>query len=100
MSVNSVGRSWIFEYALAVCKEILGFIRGKYGTIPIPNDQLTLNYSDLVSQGQKEKEGLKNKLKEYFDQTSRQSLLERRAAETEVLNKELNNIPYSMIYVG
>lgn len=98
--INSVGRSWIFEYALAVCKEILGFIRGKYGTIPIPNDQLTLNYSDLVSQGQKEKEDLKNKLKEYFDQTSRQSLLERRAAENEVLNKELNNIPYSMIYVG
>lgn len=98
--INSVGRSWIFEYALAVCKEILGFIRGKYSTIPIPNDNVSLNYGDLVSQGQKEKEDLKTKLRDYFDQTSRKSLLERKAAESEMLNKELNNIPYSMIYVG
>ena len=98
--INSVGRSWIFEYSLAVCKEILGFIRGKYSSIPIPNDQTSLNSNDLTSQGQKEKEDLKIKLRDYFDQTSRQKLLERRSAETEYMNKELNNIPFSMIYVG
>lgn len=98
--INSVGRSWIFDYSLAICKEILGFIRGKYSTIPIPNDQVTLNYGDLVGQGQREKEELKRSLREYFDQTSRQSLLTRRSAESDIMNKELNNIPYSMIYVG
>lgn len=98
--INSVGRSWIFDYSLAICKEILGFIRGKYSSIPIPNDQVSLNFNDLVSQGQKEKEELKRSLREYFDQTSRQSLLTRRSAESDMMNKELNNIPYSMIYVG
>ena len=35
--INSVGRQWIFEYTLALCKEILGYVRGKYSTVPIPN---------------------------------------------------------------
>lgn len=98
--INSVGRSWIFEYSLAACKETLGFIRGKYGSIPIPNDTVTLNHSDLISQGQSEKERLINKLREYFDQTSRKSLLERQQAESDLINKELNNIPYAYIYIA
>ena len=56
--INSVGRQWIFEYTLAICKEMLGYIRGKYSAIPIPNADVTLNGSDLISAGQTEKEGL------------------------------------------
>jgi hypothetical protein len=40
--VNNIGRSWIFEYTLALCKEMLGYVRGKYSTIPIPNQEITL----------------------------------------------------------
>ena len=41
--INSIGRQWIFEYTLAIAKEMLGYIRGKYGTIPIPDANVTLN---------------------------------------------------------
>ena len=44
--INSVGRSWIFEYALALCKEMLGYVRGKYQVVPIPGDNVTLNAND------------------------------------------------------
>jgi hypothetical protein len=29
-TINSIGRQWIFEYALSIVKEILGYVRGKY----------------------------------------------------------------------
>jgi hypothetical protein len=98
-SINSVGRQWIFEYTLAIAKEILGLIRGKYGTIPIPNSSVTLNQQDLLTQAAADKARLIEKLKLYLDETSRQSLLERRSKEAEFGRIELNNVPFT-IYVG
>jgi hypothetical protein len=97
--INSVGRSWIFEYTLALVKEILGYVRGKYTSIPIPGAEVTLNQGDLISAATAEKEALINRLREYFDQTSRQSLLERRSAETTARQNELNQVPMT-IYIG
>ena len=98
-SINSVGRQWIFEYTLALSKEILGYIRGKYGQIPIPDAAVTLNQSDLLSAATAEKNALIERLRGYFDETSRDKLLERRANENDFLQKELNKVPYT-IYVG
>ena len=97
--INSVGRSWIFEYALALCKEMLGFVRNKYSQVPIPGAEIQLNGDSLISSAQNEKDALIAKLREYFDQTSRQSLLERRAAESTARNSELSNVPM-VIFVG
>ena len=97
--INSVGRQWIFEYALAVSKEMLGYVRGKYGTIPIPDSQVTLNQSDLISAATTEKTSLIERLRIYFDETSRKSLLERRAQEAEFKQTELQQVPYT-IYIG
>jgi hypothetical protein len=98
-SINSVGRQWIFEYTLALAKEMLGYVRGKYSNIPIPNSEVTLNQSDLITAATAEKTALVEKLREYFDQTSRKSLLERRAQETEFKQTELQQVPYT-IYIG
>jgi hypothetical protein len=98
-SINSVGRSWIFEYTLALCKEMLGYVRGKYQTVPIPGAEVTLNQSDLIASANTEKEALVTKLRDYFDQTSRQSLLERRNAESTARQSELDKVPM-VIYVG
>jgi hypothetical protein len=98
-SINSVGRQWIFEYTLALAKEMLGYVRGKYSSIPIPNADVTLNQSDLISAATTEKAALVEKLRGYFDQTSRKSLLERRAQETEFKQTELQQVPYT-IYIG
>lgn len=97
--INSIGRQWVFEYTLAIAKEMLGLVRGKYGTIPIPNSEVTLNQSDLITQATSEKNALIERLRAYFDETSRKSLLERRSQETEFKNKELQQVPYT-IYIG
>ena len=98
-SINSVGRQWIFEYTLAISKEMLGYVRGKYGTIPIPNANVTLNQSDLISAATTEKNSLIERLRSYFDETSRKSLLERRSQEAEFKQTELKQVPYT-IYIG
>ena len=97
--INSIGRQWIFEYALALCKEMLGYIRGKYSTVPIPNSEVTLNHGDLISAATAERTALIERLRAYLDETSRTKLLEKRAQESDSLQKELNNVPYT-IYVG
>jgi hypothetical protein len=97
--LNSVGRSWIYEYTLALSKEILGYIRGKYSTVPIPNQEVSLNQQDLLSSATSTKEALLLRLREYFDQTSRQSLLERRAAESAARVTEIQQVPM-VIYIA
>jgi hypothetical protein len=97
--INSVGRQWIFEYTLALAKEILGLVRGKYTNIPIPGSEVTLNQQDLLTQAATDKLRLIEKLREYFDQTSRQASLERKAAEAEFTRNELAQVPFT-IYIG
>lgn len=97
--INSVGRSWIFEYALALCKEMLGYVRGKYQTVPIPGDTVSLNQGDLITAATSEKERLIDRLRAYLDDTSREKLLERRATEGDFLEKELSKVPFP-IYIG
>jgi hypothetical protein len=97
--INSIGRSWIFEYTLALAKEMLGYVRGKYSTIPIPGDSVTLNQQDLLSSATATKEALITRLRDYFDQTSRQALLERRAAESLARVNEINQVPMT-IFIG
>lgn len=97
--INSIGRQWIFEYTLALCKEMLGYIRGKYQTIPIPGAETTLNHGDLISAATTEKTALIERLRGYLDETSRSKLLEKKANEAEFLQKDLNKVPYT-IYIG
>ena len=98
-NINSIGRSWIFEYTLAKAKEMLGLTRNKYSTVPIPGAEVTLNGDGLVSAAATEKEALITRLREYFDQTSRQALLERRQAESVARVEEIKQVPMT-IYIG
>ena len=99
IQINSVGRQWIFEYTLALSKEMLGYVRGKYSTVPIPNSDVTLNQGDLISAATAEKNALIEKLRGYFDETSRKSLLERKSQEGDFKQQELNKVPMT-IFVG
>jgi hypothetical protein len=97
--INAVGVQWIKRYTLALTKEMLGYVRGKYSGIPIPNAEVTLNGSDLISAGQTEKEGLITELKEILDTMSRQAQLERKQAEADSMQQQMNKIPLK-IYIG
>ena len=98
--INSIGRQWIFEYTLALCKEMLGYVRGKYqNTIPIPGREISLNSSDLVTAATTEKTALIERLRTYLDETSRQALLARKQAESDSTMNELGKSPMQ-IFIG
>ena len=98
-SINSVGVQWIRKYGLALTKELLGTIRGKYGTIPIPNADTTLDGETLRQEAQTEKEFLISQLREMLEQTSRKTLMEQERDEAQALQEKLQKVPYP-IYIG
>ena len=78
---------------------MLGYVRGKYSTVPIPNSEVTLNGSELVTQGQTEKEALITQLREFLDKLTKESMMTRQQAENDAMNEVLSRIP-TKIYVG
>ena len=97
--INDVGKQWIRKYGLALSKELLGIIRSKYGSIPIPNADTTLDGDTLRSEASAEKETLVTQLREMLEQTSRKALLEADKDEAEFLQEKLQKVPYP-IYIG
>ena len=97
--INDVGRSWIFRYGSALVKEMLGYVRSKYSSVPIPNSEVTLNGSELVTQGQTEKDTLITQLREFLDKLTKESMMIRQQAENDAMNEVLSKIP-TKIYVG
>jgi hypothetical protein len=98
-SINDMGRAWILKYGAAIAKEMLGFVRGKYSSIPIPNAEVTLNGSDLITQGQTEKDALITQLREFLDKLTKEQMLTRQNAESTQMNEILAKVPLK-IYVG
>ena len=102
-TINSMGRQWIRQYTLANSKELLGLVRSKFSTVPIPGADLTLNGSDLVSQGREEKEKLTSTLKETLDKLTYASMMESEATAVEAQVRLMKMIPMPIgkaIFVG
>ena len=97
--INDVGKQWIKKYGLALCKELLGTIRSKYASLPIPNAETTLDGDTLRNEATAEKEVLMTQLREMLEQTSRRALLEADKDEAQYLNEKLAKVPYP-IYIG
>lgn len=91
--VNSIARQWVRQYTLALCKELLGMIRSKFGSVPIPGGELQLDGSDLKSTAKEEKEKLKTDLREMLDTLTYNKLIETKAAEVDNLQKILRATP-------
>jgi hypothetical protein len=98
-NINDMGRAWIIKYGIALAKEMLGYIRNKYSSVPIPNGEVTLNGSDLVSQGQSEKETLITQLREFLDKMTKEQMMTRQNAEATQMHEMLSKVPLK-IYVG
>ena len=99
-NINAIGKHWIRRYALALCKGMLGQIRGKFGgSIPIPGDNITLNSSDLLSQAATEKTALIDELKKILDETTYLQLMKGDAELLDATGKIMEEVP-SPIFVG
>ena len=81
--INEPGRQWIRKYTLALAKEMLGSVRGKYQSLPIPGSETTLDYSRLLSEASAEKEALIAQLREDLEATTTLKQAERSTAESE-----------------
>ncbi len=97
--INEVGKQWIKKYGLALCKELLGTIRSKYASLPIPGAETTLDGDTLRTEAATEKETLVTQLREMLEQMSRKALLEADKDEAEFLNEKLNKVPIP-IFIG
>jgi len=96
--INSIGKQWIRQYTLALIKEILAYVRGKYSNIPVPGAEVVLNQSDLLTDARKEKEDLLTQLRAMLDQTSRNKQLEQQAAEADSTQKMFDKVPLAIYY--
>ena len=97
--INDVGIQWIRKYGLALSKELLGMIRSKYGSIPVPNAETTLDGDTLRTEAQTEKEFLVTQLRENLEASSRKVMLEADSEEADRLQQKLNKVPLP-IYIG
>ena len=97
--INSIGKQWIRRFALAVSKEMLGLIRSKFTTIPIPNENVTLNGPSLVSEAKEQQNLLREELKTVLDELTYEKLAEKDGNVTDSTQKVLMNIPPS-VFVG
>ena len=97
--INSIGKQWIRRYALALTKEILGQVRGKFATIPIPGESVTLNAGELLSQAKAEQDLLRDELKTVLDQMTYKALAEQDAAMVSAIDTVYQEIPLP-IYQG
>ena len=98
-NINSIGKQWIRRFALAISKEMLGYIRSKFGSIPIPGSEVTLNGADLVSQGKEEQTALRDELKEILEDIRYSELIEDDAKLMDGADRTLSKMPMG-IYVG
>ena len=98
-NINDVGKQWIRKYTLALSKELLGAIREKYNSIPIPDGEVSLDGAALRAEAQVEKDMLMTQLRENLEELSRKNVMENKAHESTHQQEMLRKVPLK-IYVG
>ena len=99
-NINAIGKQWIRRFALALSKETLGQIRGKFGgNVPIPGDNITLNASDLLSQAATEQKDLREELKTILAEMTYDKIIEADKAMSDNATGIMEKSPLK-IFVG
>tara|TARA_B100000927_G_scaffold288578_2_gene283422 strand:+ start:211 stop:1470 length:1260 start_codon:yes stop_codon:yes gene_type:complete len=98
-NINSIGKQWIRRFALALSKEMLGQIRSKFNTVPIPGESVTLNGTALISEGKDEQGKLRDELKTTLAEMTYAKLAEQDAGMLDNTEKVLDKVP-NYIFVG
>ncbi len=98
-NINSIGKQWIRRFALSLCKETLGQVRSKFGSVPIPGDNVSLNGAALLSEAKAEQEKLREELKTTLADMTYAKLIEKDGAISDNTEKVLDKVP-NFIFVG
>ena len=97
-TINAPSKQWIFRYTLALSKEMLANVRGKYSSVPIPGAEVTTNAEALRGEAATEKVLLIDELKLMLEESSRSKYLERQSNEAQNIQDTLSKVPYP-IYI-
>jgi hypothetical protein len=98
-NINDVGKQWIRKYTLALAKEMLGAIREKYNTVPIPGSEVSLDGAALRAEAQTEKDNLIEQLRENLNEVSKKQRMENEASMVEQQQQIMTRVPLN-IYIG
>lgn len=97
-AINDVGRRWIWKYSLALCKIVLGGIRSKFDSIPIPNGEQRLDGLTLRQEGQREIDQLIEQLRETLEQTGKHAQMEKTRENEDNAMEIMKHVP-NRIYI-
>ena len=97
--INASGRQWIKKFTLALAKELLGIIRSKYASMPLPNGEVSLDGEGLKAEGREEKTALIEELKEFLESVSLSERARQESEQAEAQQQVLNKAPLG-IYIG
>ena len=98
--INSIGQQWIRRFSLALSKETLGQVRGKFGgQVPVPGDNVSLNASDLLSQASAEQTALREELNKQLDEMLYSKIAETDKGMVENMDAIVQKVPLK-IFVG
>ena len=97
--INDVGKQWVRKYTLALAKEMLGAIREKYSSVPIPGSEVSLDGASLRAEAQTEKDALIEQLRENLNEVSKKQRIENEASMVDQQQTIINKVPLA-IYIG
>ena len=97
--INDVGKQWIRKYTLALAKELLGAIREKFSSVPIPGSEVSLDGAALRSEAQTEKDALIEQLRDVLNDLSDKERYQSEADQADAQQRVIGKIPLN-IYIG
>ena len=97
--INAAGRNWIRKFTLALSKELLGIIRSKYASMPLPNGEVSLDGEALKAEGREEKSLLLEELNNFLEAVSLSERSRQEQEQADAQQQVLNKAPLK-IYIG
>ena len=97
--INDPGKQWIRKYTLALAKELLGAIREKFSSVPIPGSEVSLDGGALRSEAQTEKDALIEQLRDVLNDLSDKERYTSEADQSDAQQRVIAKVPLN-IYIG
>lgn len=92
-TLNQWAKNWVARMTFALSLEIMGRIRRKLKRIPIPNAEVELDGSEIVTEAREDQKGLLEELKQKLESLSYDKIQEMEAQKAENLMKQLSFLP-------
>jgi hypothetical protein len=88
--LNNPAQQWVRRWFIALSKETLARVRGKYsGNLKTPDTEITMDYQSLQTESRDERSKLEEELKLRLERLRPEKMMEKEAMTAEQLNKAM-----------